>query len=89
MSKASHLKKYYNALSPNLCNVTTDMESEWLILKLFFSNAYEKHTNGKKKIIENTQFYTHTYTYIHTYIYISHSPTSNWIINNKQLNSTS
>ena len=70
MSKASHLKKYYNALSPNLCNVTTDMESEWLILKLFFSNAYEKHTNGKKKIIENTQFYTHTYTYIHTYIYI-------------------
>ena len=67
MSKASHLQKYYNALSPNLCNVTTDMESEWLILKLFFSNAYEKHTNGKKNLLKIHNF---THKHIHTYIYI-------------------
>ena len=70
MSKASHLQKYYNALSPNLCNVTTDMESEWLILKLFFSNAYEKHTNGKKNYWKYTILHTHIY--IHIYIYIYH-----------------
>ena len=88
MSKGSRLQKYHNALSPNLCDVTIDMESEWLTLKLFFSNTYEKYTNGKKKLLKIHNF-THKHIHTYIYIYISHSPTSNWIINNKQLNSTS
>ena len=73
MSKASHLQKYHNALSPNLCDVTIDMESEWLTLKLFFSNTYEKYTNGKKKLLKIHNFtHKHIHTYIYIYIYIYH-----------------